>query len=87
MAFLMIILIYWGDLVTKFLMAPIDIRFALYATGPIPLIGRFYEPAKFVNIFRSIFTAVSLWMIYLIYRDNRAILTEEELSGRIDLKG
>ena len=87
MAFLMIILIYWGDLVTKFLMAPIDIRFALYATGPIPLIGRVYEPAKFVNIFRSIFTAVSIWMIYLIYRDNRVILTEEGLSGRIDLKG
>ena len=41
--------------------------------GPIPIIERFYSSAKFVNIFRSIFTAVSLWMIYLIYRDNRKI--------------
>jgi hypothetical protein len=73
-AFLMVILIYWGDLVTKFLIAPIDIRFAMYATGLIPLINRVYDPAKFVNIFRSVFTAISLWMIYLIYRENKKIL-------------
>ena len=72
----MIILIYWGDLVTKFVFAPIDYRFFIYITGPIPFIERFYDSAKFVNIFRSIFTAVSLWMIYLIYRDNRRILDE-----------
>ena len=68
---LMLVLIYWGDLVTKFIFAPVDIRYALYSTGIIPIINRFYNPVKFVNIFRSVFTAVSLWMIYLIYRDNR----------------
>ena len=73
MALLMVILIYWGDLVTKFLIAPVDLRFALYTVGPIPLIERFYSSAKFVNIFRSAFTAVSLWMIYLIYKDSRQI--------------
>ncbi len=77
MAFLMVILIYWGDLVTKFLIAPIDIRFSLYTTGLIPLINRVYEPAKFVNIFRSVFTAISLWMIYLIYRDSRQLLLDD----------
>ena len=49
----------------------VDIRYALYSTGIIPIINRFYNPVKFVNIFRSVFTAVSLWMIYLVYRDNR----------------
>ena len=73
---LMIILIYWGDLVTKFVLAPIDHRFFIYITGPIPIIERFYSSAKFVNIFRSIFTAVSLWMIYLIHKDNRRIIDE-----------
>jgi hypothetical protein len=72
-ALLMIVLIYWGDLVTKFLFAPIDIQYVLYAAGPIPIINRFYDPVKFVNIFRSVFTAVSLWMMYLIYKDNREI--------------
>ena len=73
---LMVILIYWGDLVTKFVLAPIDHRFFIYITGLIPFIERFYSSATFVNIFRSIFTAVSLWMIYLIYKDNRRIIDE-----------
>src|SRR4030042_2428254 len=76
-ALLMVILIYWGDLVTKFVFAPIDHKFFVYLTGIIPIIERFYDSAKFVNIFRSIFTGVSLWMIYLIYKDNKKILSEE----------
>jgi hypothetical protein len=78
---LMIILIYWGDLVTKFVFAPLDHRFFIYITGPIPVIERFYDSAKFVNIFRSIFTAASLWMIYLIYRDNRRIIRGDREGG------
>jgi len=74
---LMVVLIYWGDLVTKFVFAPIDHRFFIYITGLIPLIERFYNSATFVNIFRSIFTAVSLWMIYLIYKDNRMLINGE----------
>jgi hypothetical protein len=76
-ALLMVILIYWGDLVTKYVFAPIDYKFFIYLTGPIPIINRFYDPAKFVNIFRSIFTGVSLWMIYLIYKDNKKMLADE----------
>jgi hypothetical protein len=71
---LMVVLIYWGDLVTKYVFAPLDHRFFIYITGLIPVIERFYSSVQFVNIFRSIFTAVSLWMIYLIYRDNRRII-------------
>jgi len=76
-ALLMVILIYWGDLVTKFVFAPIDHKYFVYLTGIIPIIERFYDSAKFVNIFRSIFTGVSLWMIYLIYKDNKKILADE----------
>lgn len=68
---LMIILIYWGDGVTKFLLVPIDTRYFIFLTGPIPIVNRFYDPAKFVNIFRSIFTGISLWMVYLIYKENK----------------
>jgi len=68
---LMFVLFYWGDLVTKYLFAPIDIKYILYIPGPIPLIGRFYNDVKFVNITRSMFTAVSLWMVYLIYRESK----------------
>jgi hypothetical protein len=69
--FLMVMLIYWGDLVTTFLFTPIDYRFFIFMTEPIPLINRFYDVVKFVNIFRSVFTGISLWMIYLIYLFNK----------------
>ena len=73
-ALLMIILIYWGNLITTFVFTPIDHRFFIYLTGPIPIIERYYDSAKFVNIFRSIFTGVSLWMIYLIFKDNKKLM-------------
>ena len=76
-ALLLVILIYWGDLVTKFVFAPIDHKYFVYLTGIIPLIGRFYDAAKFANIFRSVFTGVSLWMIYLIYKDNKKLIEDE----------
>jgi hypothetical protein len=76
-ALLLVILIYWGDGVTKFVFTPIDHKYFVYLTGIIPIIERFYDSAKFVNIFRSIFTGVSLWMIYLIYEDNKKILSDE----------
>jgi hypothetical protein len=75
---LMAILIYWGDLVTKFVLAPIDHRYFIYLTGIIPVIERFYDSAKFVNIFRSVFTGVSLWMIYLIHKDNRKLIENDK---------
>jgi hypothetical protein len=78
--FLMVMLIYWGDLVTTFLFTPIDHRFFIFMTGPIPIINRFYDPAKFVNIFRSVFTGISLWMIYLIYLFNKN--SNRDLDGR-----
>jgi hypothetical protein len=81
---LMIVLIYWGDLVTKFLFAPIDIKYILYLPGPIPVVNRFYNAAKFVNIFRSVFSAVSLWMIYLIYRENKNLIAEYQLRNTYD---
>ncbi len=74
----MVILIYWGDLVTKFVLAPIDHRYFIYLTGIIPVIERFYDSAKFVNIFRSVFTGVSLWMIYLIHKDNRKLIENDK---------
>jgi len=73
----MVLLIYWGDLVTKFVFAPIDYKYFVYLPGIIPIIERVCDSAKFVNIFRSIFTGVSLWMIYLIHKDNKEILSDE----------
>jgi len=80
-ALLLVLLIYWGDLVTKFVLAPVDHKYFVYLTGIIPIIERFYDSAKFVNIFRSVFTGISLWMIYLVHKDTK-ILQAEELKNR-----
>jgi hypothetical protein len=76
-ALLMVLLIYWGDLVTKFMLAPIDHKYFVYLTGIIPNINRLYDSAKFVNIFRSIFSGVCIWMIYLIHQDNKNLINNE----------
>lgn len=76
-ALLLILLIYWGDLVTTFVFAPIDHKYFIYLTGIIPILNRLYDSAKFVNIFRSIFTGVSLWMAFIIYKDTRILITDE----------
>ena len=78
--FLMVMLIYWGDLVTTFLFTPVDFRFFIFLIDPISLINRFYDAVKFVNIFRSVFTGISLWMIYLIYLFNKN--SSRSLNGR-----
>src|SRR4030066_756837 len=72
-ALLIILLVYWGDLVTKYVFAAIDHKYFVYLTGIIPIIQRFYDSAAFVNIFRRIFTGISLWMIYLIYKDTKML--------------
>ena len=75
-ALLLIILLYWGDLVTNYVFAPIS-KFFIYLPNLNSIVRLFYDDAKFVNIFRSIFTGVSLWIIYLIYKDNKKILSGE----------
>jgi len=81
--FLIFIFIYWGDLITKFLFVSFDYKFFIYIPGPIPLINRFYNAEKFVNIFRSVFTGVSLWMVYLIYLFNKKDEQENRLAKNI----
>lgn len=80
--FLLIVLIYWGDATTKLLAVSLDHKFFVYLPGPIPFINRFYDPAKFVNIFRSVFTGISLWMVYIIYLFNKKISGGNELTDK-----
>jgi len=62
------ILLYWGQLVTSYLFAPIDSRFFVYFPDIVDIIRKYYSPAKFANIFSSIFSGISLWIIYEVYK-------------------
>ena len=74
---ILILLLYWSPHANTRIFAPIDSRFFIYLPSPNSIVRLFYDDANFVNIFRSIFTGVSLWMIYLIYKDNKKILADE----------
>ncbi len=62
------ILLYWGQLVTTFLFVPIDSRFFVYFPDIVDIIRKYYSPAKFANIFSSIFSGVSIWIIYEVFK-------------------
>jgi hypothetical protein len=73
-ALVLILLLYWSPHGNTFMLAAVDYRYFIYLPKANSIIQLFYDDANFVNIFRSIFTGVSLWMIYLIYRDNKMML-------------
>jgi hypothetical protein len=62
------ILLYWGQLVTTFLFSPIDSKFFTTLPDLVDIIRKYYSPSKFANIFSSIFSGVSIWIIYKVYK-------------------
>ncbi|MCK4376804.1 MAG: hypothetical protein KAV97_01125 [Actinomycetia bacterium] len=62
------ILLYWGQLVTSYLFTPIDSRYFVYFPDIVDIIRKYYTPSKFANIFSSIFSGVSIWIIYEVYK-------------------
>lgn len=51
------------------LFTPLDPAFFPHIPSPFYLINRYYPVAKFMGIFRSVFSGICLWMIYLILRE------------------
>ena len=62
------ILLYWGQLVTTFLFSPIDSKFFTTLPDVVDIIRKYYSPSKFANIFSSIFSGISIWIIYEVYK-------------------
>jgi hypothetical protein len=65
----------WGSDLSWRLFMPINPRFFAYLKSPIDIINQFYPADRFIGIFRSIFTATSFWMVYLMLKG------EDDLSG------
>lgn len=60
----------WDRHFFGFLFTPLHFPyFAMEVINPKKFIGQFFPFGDFLGIFRSIFSAVSLWMIYLILRE------------------
>jgi hypothetical protein len=81
-ALVLVLLLYWSPHGNTFMLAALDYRYFIYLPKANSIIQLFYDDANFVNIFRSIFTGVSFWMIFLIYRHNKMMLGSGLYDGR-----
>jgi len=57
----------WGRALAGYLLCPIHPSFFASLLSPSEIISRFYPIDNFIGIFRSVFTAVSIWMMYLVF--------------------
>ncbi len=58
----------WDRALAGYLFAPIFEFYFVNAMSPFTFISQFYPAEKFIGIFRSIFSAISLWMIYQVFK-------------------
>jgi len=66
---------WWGSLLSSWLFTHVDPGFFRELKPPSDLVARFYPANKFINIFRSLFSGMSIWLIYEIHKRLRR--TEE----------
>lgn len=61
-------LLNWRTQTTTWIFLPLNPRFFSRLPDPCTLIESYITPRAFIAIFRSLLSAASLWMVYLIYR-------------------
>lgn len=62
----------WGRDLSGRLFMPVNPEFFANLKSPAELINQIYPADKFIGIFRSVFVAVSFWMIYLLLKTNNS---------------
>ncbi len=60
----------WPHMFSGYLFTPINPWYFMNLRGPGEVINQYYPIDKFVGIFRSILSGVSLWMVYLIFKES-----------------
>jgi len=62
----------WKEAFAGLLFTPINTRYFMILPTPFEIINRYYSAANFIGIWRSIFSGVCLWMMYLVLRESIA---------------
>jgi len=52
-----------------YLFAPLNPSYFMHLSSPFKIISKYYSAYRFINIFRSIFSGISLAMAYLVFRE------------------
>ncbi len=65
---------YSGRLTAGYLFTPINLKYFVNLPSPVEIMSRFFrQPYEIIAIFRSVFSAVSLYMIYLVFQKQARI--------------
>ncbi len=59
----------WKKAFAGQLFAPINPSYFLSLRSPFEIINQYYPAGQFIGIFRSIFSGVCFWMIYLLFKE------------------
>ena len=59
----------WGQHLAGFLFTPLDFSYFVSLRTPFEIINQYYPADKFIGVFRSIFSGISLLMAYLIFKE------------------
>ncbi len=58
----------WKEALAGYLFAPINPSYFMSLRSPFEIISQYYSAPNLIGIFRSIFSGVSFWMIYLLFK-------------------
>jgi len=59
----------WKEDLAGYLFVPLNPSYFMSLRSPFEIINQYYSAANFIGIFRSIFSGVSFWMIYLLFKE------------------
>ena len=59
----------FGSHAAGFFFTPLNFGYFSRVATPFEIINRYYPTANFIGIFRSLFSAICLWMVYLVLRE------------------
>jgi len=68
----------WKEALAGYLFTPINPSYFMSLRSPFEIISQYYSAANFIGIFRSIFSGVSFWMIYLLFRESLVVSRKEK---------
>lgn len=60
----------WKKAFAGGLFAPISPSYFMSLRSPFEIINQYYSASNFIGIFRSIFSGVCFWMIYLVFKES-----------------
>jgi len=77
---LMVFAFRFGLPAAGLLFAPLNLAYFRHLLTPFEIINRYYPADVFVGIFRSLLSAICLWMVYLVLREPHQNLAEVKVN-------